>query len=166
MRRRSSWARTRFSASARTCGLPRRATRCCSSAHISSSGRGALGTNSSSLKPSPRSFTSSPSRHEVLACEARAAIVRLGAEHHAADVLDDELQPAVEALGTALHLDELAGVELFTEPLDAVQGTPDDLARGVLQRQRDVVAAASRADGLVGAEEESPARLVGGQAVG
>ena len=105
-------------------------------------------------------------RHELVLAEALAPILRAGAEHHTANALDDELQPAVEALGAALHLHELAGVELVAESLDVVQDTPDDLARGVLQRQRDVVAAASRADGLLGAEEEPPTRLVGRQAVG
>src|SRR6185436_11697198 len=104
--------------------------------------------------------------HELVFSEALPPILRVGAEHHRANVLDDELQPAVEALGAALHLDELAGVELVAESLDVVQDTPDDLARGVLQRQRDVVAAASRADGLLGTEEEPPTRLVGRQAVG
>jgi hypothetical protein len=71
-------------------------------------------------------------RHELVLAEALPPILRAGAEHHTANALDDELQPAVEALGAALHLDELAGVELVAESVDVVQDTPDDLARGVL----------------------------------
>ncbi len=34
---------------------------------------------------------------------------------HAADILDDELQPAIEQLGPPLHFDEVAAVELLAQ---------------------------------------------------
>ena len=39
----------------------------------------------------------------------------------AANALDDELELAVVEVGAALHLDELARVELVAEPLDVVE---------------------------------------------
>ena len=66
-------------------------------------------------------------------------------------------------IGAALYLDELAGVELLTKPVHVVERARDDLPGGIGQGQRQVVAAASRADRLVGAEEERPADGLGGE---
>ena len=67
-------------------------------------------------------------------------------------------ESAVEAIVASLRLDELAGLELVFQPIDVVEHARDELAGGVLQRQRDVLAAAARSHRLVSAEEESPAR--------
>jgi hypothetical protein len=104
-----------------------------------------------------------PWRHgqQQLFAKAVAAVLRVGADHHAADVFDHELQPAVEEVRAALRLHELARVELAVEPLEVVEDAADERAAAVPQRQREEVTAAPAAQRLFSAEKEAPAALVG-----
>ena len=76
---------------------------------------------------------------------------------HAADILDDELQPAVEQFRPPLHLDEIAGVEFLAQPGRLGEDSRTHQPGAVLQGYRDKQLSASTVpDVLLCAEEEPP----------
>ena len=78
--------------------------------------------------------------------------------HDAPDLVEDDLEPAVEQVGAALRLDELAGVELQLQRVHVLKDLRADLAGGILQDEIEILgAAAAGTQVLARAEEEAPA---------
>src|SRR5204863_5806365 len=69
-------------------------------------------------------------------------------------------------LDAPLRLHELARLELVAQALDVLQHASRDVARRVLQDQREVVAAATCAQRFLGAQKEAPAGLVRSDSAG
>src|SRR5690606_1507268 len=90
-------------------------------------------------------------RHAVLFTEAQRRVAR----NDAPDAVDDQLDAAIEQVSLALDGHELARVELLVVHVDVLEELGDDLARDVLQDEREVGRVAARPPLLAGAEEEA-----------
>src|SRR5687768_9430806 len=53
---------------------------------------------------------------------------------HTPDLLDEQLQPAVEQIGATLHFDKVAGVELFTQARRFAENAPANQTGPILKR--------------------------------
>jgi hypothetical protein len=109
------------------------------------------------LELAPHLFNGSRRAQDAIFLTESLRFILIGI--HTPDLLDEQLQPAVEQIGAPLHFDKVTAVELFTQARRFAENAPANQTGPILKRQRNKkIAAAPMPDVLLRAQEEPPAR--------